>query len=113
MKTILTTAAIITALALPALAEGDDPSAKQGEAKGNLKATTTINSPPAGSNAMGQGQMMKRSTTGASNQGADELPGNRTGVSGGDSGRGGPGGSNDSGSSSGSSGGSGSGSGSR
>ena len=54
MKTFLTAAALITALALPAFAEGDNPSTKAGEASGNVKASTTNQSGAEGSNAMGQ-----------------------------------------------------------
>ena len=70
MKTFLTAAALITALALPAFAEGDDPSTKAGEAKGSVKATTEQKQEPSsGSSAMGQSGVVvapRASTTGAS-----------------------------------------------
>ena len=98
MKTFLTAAALITALALPAFAEGDNPSTKAGEASGNVKASTTNQSGSEGSNAMGQGNMAAprattTTTTGASPAGTNQLnkqetsspanPGQKTGVTGG------------------------------
>jgi len=58
MKKFITTAAIITALTLPAFAEGEQPSDKAGEAKGSVKATTEMNQEKGmekGTNAMGAG----------------------------------------------------------
>lgn len=42
MKTILTTAAVLAALALPAFAEGEQPSDKAGEPKGSVKASSDV-----------------------------------------------------------------------
>lgn len=42
MKTFLTAAALVAALTLPAFAEGEQPSDKAGEAKGNVKASTDM-----------------------------------------------------------------------
>src|ERR1700754_4077669 len=71
MKT-LTTAAVVLALATPALAEGDDASAKSGDA-GSAKASSTSpsNDPGApGMNSRGQGSTMQRPmTSGAASQG--------------------------------------------
>jgi hypothetical protein len=97
MKTFLTAAAIVTALAMPAFAEGDDASAKSGEAKGNLKASTQQGTPGSEADrargAMGQGQI-RGSTTGAGaadpakeSAGTSTNPGKKTGVTtGGDNG---------------------------
>jgi hypothetical protein len=63
MKTFLTTAVIVTALALPAFAEGDDPSTKAGEPQGGAVKATTDPRQDAGPGAMGQGPV--RATTGA------------------------------------------------
>lgn len=41
----MTTAAILAVLTMPAFAEGDDASAKAGEGKGNLKASTQQGTP--------------------------------------------------------------------
>jgi len=114
MKTFLTTAVIVTALALPAFAEGDDPSTKAGEAKGTVKATTDQKQDiPAGS--MGRAVVVPRAaTTGsASDQQLNKTegsspanPGKKTDVTGGNEGGGGSG-SGGSGGGSGGSGGSG------
>jgi uncharacterized membrane protein YgcG len=61
MKTFMTTAVIVAALTLPAFAEGDDPSTKAGEAKGNVKATTDMKQ-DAGPAATGQGTMRPMTT---------------------------------------------------
>jgi len=115
MRTLITTAAILAVLSVPAFAEGEDASTKAGEAKGNLKATTEQKQEPLGSNAMGQGAATPRATTGASSRGSDQLnkeetsspanPGRKTGVTGGgddsggsNSGAGGGGGSGSGGS---------------
>jgi hypothetical protein len=92
MKTFLTTAALITALAMPAFAEGDDQSTKAGEASGNVKASTDRKQ-DAGPAAMGQGTTAApRATTGASsndpqlNKTQNSSPANagqKSGVSGG------------------------------
>ena len=107
MKRILTTAAIVTALALPAFAEGDDPSSRAGEPKsGSAKASTDPkqDAAPAGSRSMGQGVVVApRATTGAATAATDEnrnpaKPGEKTGVSsGGDGSSGGSGASGGSG----------------
>lgn len=104
MKKVLTTAAILAAMTLPVLAEGDDPSTAAGEPKGSVKATTDMKQDQPGSGAMGQGAL-RRSTTGAGSS-ANQLnkeensspanPGQKTGVSGGADG-GGSGGSGGSG----------------
>src|SRR5688572_25579241 len=101
MKRFITTAAIVTALALPAFAEGDDQSAKSGEPKGSVKATTDAkqDAAPAGSRAMGQGVVVApRATTGSATDqlNKDEAsspanPGKKTGVTGGSDGGGGGG----------------------
>jgi len=110
MKRFLTTAAIVTALALPAFAEGDDPSAKTGEPKaGSAKASTDAKQ-DAGSGAMGGAVVVPRATTGAANPANTDdvrnpaIPRQKTGVSGsgdgggsGGSGSGGAGGSGGSG----------------
>jgi len=98
MKTFLATAAIVTALALPAFAEGDDPSTKAGEAKGNVKATTDMKQDVPGSASMGAARAT--TTTGASStnqlnkeeNSSTANPGQKTGVSSGSDG-GGSGGS--------------------
>jgi hypothetical protein len=107
MKTLITTAAVLAVLSVHAFAEGDDPSTKAGEAKGNLKATTEQKQEPIGSNAMGQTVTMPRTTTTGSGRTTNELnkeetsspanPGNKTGVTSGNDG-GGSGGSSGSGS---------------
>jgi hypothetical protein len=102
MRTFITTAAVLAMLSVPAVAEGDDPSAKSGESKGSVKASQE----PSGSGAMGQGVVVPRATTGASR--TDEQmnktetsgpanPGRKTGVTTGNDG----GGDSDSGSGSG------------
>jgi hypothetical protein len=95
MKTFLTAAALITALTMTAFAEGDDPSAKSGEAKGSVKASTEQKQEPAGSNAMGQSNMAapRATTTTGAAPGTNQLnktetsspanPGQKTGVTGG------------------------------
>ena len=103
MKTFITAATVVALLSVPAFAEGEDSSAKTGEAKGNLKATTEQKQEPMGSNAMGQGVAVPRATTGTSSRSTNELnkeensspanPGNKTGISGGSDGGGGSGGS--------------------
>jgi hypothetical protein len=114
MKTFLTTAVVVTALALPAFAEGDDPSTKAGEAKGSVKATTEQKQDvPAGS--MGRAVVVPRATTGSSatdqqlnkTEGSSPVnPAKKTDVTGGnDNGGGGSGGSGGSGGGSGGSGG--------
>jgi hypothetical protein len=102
MKRFLTTAAIITALAVPAFAEGEDASTKAGEAKGNVKASTDQKQ-DAATGAMGQGAIVApRATTGASStdqqlnktEGSSSAnPGKKTGVTGGGDDSGGGGGS--------------------
>jgi hypothetical protein len=102
MKKFITTAAVLAVLSTHAFAEGDDPSAKAGEAKGNLKATTEQKQEPMGSNSMSQGSAAPRATTTGASRGTNQLnkeetsspanPGNKTGVSGGNDG-GGSGGS--------------------
>jgi hypothetical protein len=97
MKTLITTAAVLAVLSVHAFAEGDDPSTKAGEAKGNLKATTEQKQEPIGSNAMGQTVTTPRTTTG-SGRTTNELnkeetsspanPGNKTGVTSGNDGGG-------------------------
>jgi hypothetical protein len=70
MKTFMTTAAIVAALSFPAFAEGDDPSAKAGDARGTVtapEADRTGASPSAG-----QGSM-SRSTTGAGSATTNKL----------------------------------------
>jgi hypothetical protein len=71
MKTFMTTAVIVAALTLPAFAEGDDPSTKAGEGKGNVKATTDMKQ-DAGPAAMGQGTP-KPATTGAGSANTNKL----------------------------------------
>jgi uncharacterized membrane protein YgcG len=71
MKTFMTTAVIVAALTLPAFAEGDDPSTKAGEAKGNVKATTDMKQ-DAGPAATGQGTM-RPTTTGAGSANTNKL----------------------------------------
>jgi hypothetical protein len=103
MKTLITAATVMALLSVPAFAEGEDGSTKAGEAKGNLKATTEQKQEPIGSNSMGQGATVPRTTTGASSRTTNELnkeensspanPGQKTGVSGGNDGGGGSGGS--------------------
>ena len=99
MKKLITTAAVLAVLSTHAFAEGDDPSTKAGEAKGNLKATTEQKQEPIGSNTMGQGvpRANTSATTGSSrstNQMNKEEtsspanPGNKTGVTGGNDGGG-------------------------
>ena len=97
MKTFLTTAALITALAMPAFAEGDDPSSKAGEPKGSAAKASTDQKQDAGTGAMGQGTIVApaaapRATTGSSpsdqqlNKSENSSPANtgpKTGVSGG------------------------------
>jgi hypothetical protein len=97
MKRFLTTAAIITALALPAFAEGDDQSAPAGEPKGSAAKASTDQKQDAGRGAMGQGAIVApaaapRATTGSSpsdqqlNKSENSSPanaGDKTGVSGG------------------------------
>jgi hypothetical protein len=61
MKRIVTTAAIVVALALPAFAEGDDSSAKAGDAKSTVKSDTNMNAEQPGG-TMGR----TRATTGSS-----------------------------------------------
>ena len=62
MKRIVTTAAIIVALTLPAFAEGDDASAKAGDAKNSsIKSDTNKNAEQPGGTTMG-----RRATTGSS-----------------------------------------------
>lgn len=119
MKKFMTAAAIVAAMTLPALAEGADPSTKAGEGKGSVKATTDMKQ-DAGSSAMGQGAVIRRSTTGSASDNqlnkqensSPANPGQKTGVpSGGDGSSGGAaggdGGSGGSGGGSGGSGGSG------
>jgi len=61
MKRIVTTAAIVVALTLPAFAEGDDSSAKAGDAKNSsIKSDTSKNAEQPG------GTMGRRATTGSS-----------------------------------------------
>lgn len=93
MKRILTAAVLVTAMVLPAFAEGDDSSAAQGDAKGTAKASDINQGGAASSGTV----VVPRATTGAATTPAN--PGPKTGVTGG----------NDSGGSGGSSGGSGSG----
>ena len=63
MKRFLTTAAIIAAMTLPAFAEGDDSSAKAGDAKNStVKSDTNMNAEQPGG-TMGR----TRATTGSSN----------------------------------------------
>jgi hypothetical protein len=64
MKTFVTTAAILAALTLPAFAEGDDSSAKQGDAYGTVTAPDENRAPEVRPGATGEGSM-SRSTTGA------------------------------------------------
>jgi hypothetical protein len=108
MKKFITTIALVTAMALPAFAEGDDPSAKQGEPKSSGAKASTDAKQDAGSSAMGQGRVIQRSTTGAASSSDNQLnkqensstnnPGQKTGVtSGGDGSGGGSGGSGGSG----------------
>jgi hypothetical protein len=87
MKTFLATAAIVTALAMPAFAEGDDASAKSGEPKGSsLRASTQQGTPGSegevsGRGAMGQGRILPRAgTTGAAPDTAKESAGSHTNV---------------------------------
>lgn len=42
MNKFFTTAAVLAALTMPAFAEGEQPSDKTGEAKGNVKASTDL-----------------------------------------------------------------------
>lgn len=95
MKKFLTTAAIVAAMTLPAFAEGDDSSTAAGEGKGTVKATTDMKQ-NSGSGAMGQGAVIRRSTTGSATDNqlnkeetsSPANPGQKTGVSGGSDGGG-------------------------
>jgi hypothetical protein len=83
MKRFVTTAVIMAALTLPALAEGDDSSAKAGDAKGTVKSDTNMNAEQPGG-TMGR----TRATTGSavSPQQQEQLKsttGSDSGVSGG------------------------------
>ena len=87
MKTFMTAAAIVAVLTMPAFAEGDDASAKDGAGKGNVKATTAPGTPGAregAGGAMGQGQAAPRAaTTGAASEKKDpskESAGSSTNV---------------------------------
>jgi hypothetical protein len=61
MKRFITTAAILAAMTLPVLAEGDDSSAKAGDAKNSsIKSDTSKNAEQPG------GTMGRRATTGSS-----------------------------------------------
>ena len=90
MKKILTAAALVAVMTLPALAEGDDPSTAAGEGKGTVKATTDVKQ-NSGSDAMGQGVVIRRSTTGSATDNqlnkeensSPANPGKKTGISGG------------------------------
>jgi|SRR4051812_18898256 hypothetical protein len=94
MKRIVTTAAIVVALALPAFAEGDDSSAKAGDAKNSsVKSDTSKNAEQPG------GTMGRRATTGSSTvapQQQEQLK-STTGADSGTSGGKGEGGSSGSG----------------
>jgi hypothetical protein len=100
MKTFMTTAVILAALTLPVFAEGDDPSAKQGDAYGTVNAPDEKRAPEVRPGAMEQGGM-NRATTGAGSATTnkltpDEAQKSTTGAdggSGGGSGGGGGGGS--------------------
>lgn len=90
MRTFMTTAALVAALAMPAFAEGDDQSTKTGEASGTVKQTTE--GPDEGTAARGAMGQQRRilpgaATTGAGNnmQAKDSVssphnPGEKTGV---------------------------------
>ena len=98
MKKFLTTVALVTAIALPAYAEGDDASAKQGEPKAAGAKASTDAKQDAGSGAMGQGRVMQRSTTGAApsadkSDSSPANPGSKTNVNTGGDGGSGSGGS--------------------
>src|SRR5689334_13075823 len=93
MKKILTTAAVLAVMTLPAFAEGEDSSTKAGEGKGTVKSTTEMKQND-GSTATGQGVIIRRSTTGSATDNqlnkeensSPANPGKKTGVSGGSDG---------------------------
>lgn len=93
MKKILATAAIVTAMTLPAFAEGDDQSQAQGDAKGSVKATTDMKQ-NSGAGAMGQVPATRSTTTGSGSTSSTNpsKPEKTSGADGGGSGGSGGGG---------------------
>lgn len=94
MKKLLTAAVLVTAMVLPAFAEGDDPSTPAGEAKGSVKATTDMKQnsggaagavvvPRATTGSASTNQLNKQETSSPAN------PGQKTGVTGGGDDKGG------------------------
>jgi hypothetical protein len=117
MKTFLTAAALVAALAMPAFAEGDDQSSKAGEPKGTVKSTTTgpDDAQTTGRASGGAAVAPAPRGTADSDSGPSASPPRRTGVTGGgdDSGGGGGAGAGAGGGGSGGGGGGGSGGGNR
>jgi hypothetical protein len=85
MKKLITTLAIVTAMAVPAFAEGDDASAKQGEPKSSGAKASTDMKQDAGSASRAQGTVIQRSTTGAAPTDEERR---KTGITGGKEGGG-------------------------